>query len=147
MSRSYAYGGACHCRNIELRLESDRTPLELGLRADNCSFCVKHHAIFTSDPGGELAVTVRDPNFVTRYRFGTRTADFVLCRACGVFAVAMMDEPPIAVVNVNVLDARADFLKNELTIGSFDGESVEERLARRKARWTPIVAFAVTGAR
>jgi hypothetical protein len=127
-------------------LESDRTPLELGLRADNCSFCVRHQAIFTSDPGGQLTITVRDPNFVARYRFGTRTADFVLCRACGVFVAAMMDEPPIAVVNVNVLDARTDFLKGELKVGSFDGESVEERLVRRKARWTPVVAFAVTSA-
>ena len=83
---------------------------------------------------------MQDPEVVTRYRFGTRTADFVICQTCGVFVVAMMGAPPVGVANVNVLDERAEFLKNELKIASFDGESVEDRLARRKARWTPVVS-------
>jgi hypothetical protein len=120
-------------------LESDQTPLDLGLRADNCSFCIKHQAAFTSDPRGELFL-------VARYRFGTMTADFVLCRDCGVFVAAAMTEPSIAVVNVNVLEARDAFFQNELRVASFDGESTEQRLARRKARWTPLVEFTASGA-
>src|SRR5262245_31401797 len=127
MSRRHTYRGACHCGNIEVALNSDHSPSELGVRADNCSFCVKHRAVFTSDPTGELAIAVRDPTAVNRYQFGTRTADFMICRTCGVFVVAMMTAPPAGVVNVNALDARADFLQNELKIASFDGESVEER--------------------
>jgi hypothetical protein len=146
MSRRYSYGGACHCHNIEVRLESDQTPLELGLRTDTCSFCNKHRAAYTSDPRGEVHLTVRQANLVERYRFGTKTADFLLCRSCGVFVAAYVPEPPLAVVNINVLDARADFLANELQVTNLDAESLEQRLARRRARWTPVRSFVVTAA-
>ena len=141
MSRRHVYPGACHCRALELRLESDQTPLDLGLRADNCSFCIKHQAAFTADPRGELFIAARDAKLVGRYRFGTRTADFVLCRDCGVFVLAMMPEPSIAVVNANVLEARAAFFQSPIQVASFDGESTEQRLARRKSRWTPLAEF------
>jgi hypothetical protein len=145
MSRRYTYPGACHCRNIELRLESDKTPIELGLRTDTCSFCNKHHALYTSDPGGEMHLMVREANLVERYRFGTKTADFLLCKACGVYVGPTMPESALAVVNVNVLDARAAFLANPLQLADFDGESLEQRLARRRARWTPVLSFVVLG--
>jgi hypothetical protein len=143
MSRRHTYAGACHCRNLEVRLESDKTPLELGLRADGCSFCAKHHALYTSDPGGEMHLVVREPRLLERYRFGTKTADFLLCKACGVFVAAYMPASSLAVVNVNALDARAAFLANPIQIADVDGESVEQRLARRTARWTPVVTFDV----
>src|SRR3978361_1162796 len=110
MSRRYASPGACPCGNLEVRLESDKTPAELGVRRDTCSFCTKHHAVYTSDPGGEVHLTCREVSLVERYRFGTRTAEFLLCKACGVFVAAVMSEPAVAVVNVNVLDAGAAFL-------------------------------------
>ena len=143
MARRYTYPGSCHCGDIELRLESDRTPSELGLRADTCSFCKKHHAMYTSDPAGEIHLALREANVVERYRFGTRTADFLLCKACGVFVAAYMPEPPLAVVNVHVLDARDAFLANPLQVADFEGELLEQRLARRAARWTPVRSFVV----
>ena len=146
MSRRHVYPGACHCHALELRLESDQTPRVLGLRADNCSFCIKHQAAFTSDPGGDLFIVARDAKLVARYRFGTKTADFILCRDCGVFVAAAMTEPSIAVINANVLEARDAFFQNELRVASFDGESTEQRLARRRARWTPLVEFTASGA-
>jgi hypothetical protein len=141
MSLRYPYPGGCHCQNIALRLESDKTPTELPLRTDTCSFCNKHHAIYTSDPQGELHLAVRDEDVVERYRFGTKTADFLVCKSCGVFVAAYMPEPSLAVINVNVLEARADFLQNELQVANLDAESLEQRLARRRARWTPVGSF------
>jgi hypothetical protein len=144
MSRRYQYPGACHCGNIELRLESDKTPAELGSRADNCSFCAKHRPLYTSDPAGEVHIELRDANLVARYRFGTKTADFLVCKACGVFVAAYMPEPSLAVVNVNVLDeARAAFLANPVQMAAPDRESLEQRLARRRAKWTPARSFVV----
>jgi hypothetical protein len=142
----HTYPGACHCGNIELRLESDKTPLELGLRTDGCSFCNKHHAAYTSDLHGELHIAVREAPLVERYRFGTKTADFLICKACGVFVAAYMPEPPLAVVNVNALDARAAFLANELQVANLDAESLDQRLARRRSRWTPVRSFVVNAA-
>ena len=143
MARRYTYPGSCHCRSIELRLESDRTPSELGLRTDACSFCKKHHALYTSDPAGEVHLTLREAKAVERYRFGTRTADFLRCKACGVFMAAYMPERQLAVVNVHVLDAREAFLTNPLQVADLDGETLEQRLARRAARWTPVGSFGV----
>jgi hypothetical protein len=136
----HAYSGSCHCQNIELRLESDKTPLELGTRADTCSFCAKHNALYTSDPSGALFVTIRDETAVARYRFGTKTADFVMCTTCGVLAAAIMPDAALAVIHINALDARAEFLANPVQLADFDGESVEQRLARRRAKWTPVIS-------
>lgn len=147
MSRRYVYPGSCHCGNLTLRLESDRAPEELGLRADTCSFCARHHGRYTSDPAGELHLDARDEALLSRYRFGTRTADFLICRACGVFVAAYMPEPPLAVVNVHALDARGDFLALPLVVADLDGEALEARLARRRARWTPVGSFTLGGAR
>jgi hypothetical protein len=141
MARRYSYSGACHCRNLELSFESDQTPLELGLRADTCSFCAKHHALYTSDPAGALRLVCREARLLERYRFGTKTADFLLCKSCGVFVAAYMPESSLAVVNVNVLEARAAFLVADVQVVGFDGESPAQRVARRAARWTPVIAF------
>jgi hypothetical protein len=138
MSTRHTYPGGCHCGNLEVRLESDRLPAELGLRTDTCTFCQKHHALYTSDPGGQLDLLVRDENLLERYRFGTRTADFLICRRCGVFVAACMPELSLGVVNVNVLEARSAFLPLPLQVADLDDEPLEQRLARRRARWTPL---------
>jgi hypothetical protein len=143
MPRRHTYSGACHCHNIEIRLESDKTPSELPLRTDTCSFCAKHHAIYTSDPEGEAHLVVRDASLVERYRFGHKTADFLICKSCGVFMAAYMPDPPLAVININVLEARADLLKNDLQVVNLDAETTEQRLARRRARWTKVGSFVV----
>jgi hypothetical protein len=143
MSRRHAYPGACHCHNIEVRLESDASPIELGIRTDTCSFCRKQGARYTSDPAGELRLAIGDENLVERYRFGTKTADFMLCKRCGVFVAACMPQASLAVVNVNVLDARDAFSVEPLQVADLDGESLEQRLARRKAKWTPLVLAAI----
>src|SRR5581483_5408399 len=129
--------GGCHCGNLTVRFESDRTPAELGVRTDTCSFCKKHQVRSTSDAAGALHFRAADPSLVERYRFGTRTADFLVCRRCGVYVGACMDA--LGVVNVNVLDGRDEFLAQPLKVADFDGESVEQRLVRRRSRWTPIV--------
>ena len=146
MPRRHTYPGACHCRNVEIRLESDKTPSELPLRTDTCSFCNKHRAVYTSDPEGEAHLVVRDGSSMERYRFGTKTADFLICKSCGVFVAAYMPEPPLAVINVNALDARDAFLKNELVVTNLDAETLEQRLARRRARWTKVGSFVVLAA-
>lgn len=134
-----SYRGACHCGNVGLVLDSAKSPPELGLRTDSCSFCAKHHSMYTSDPAGSVRITVGDAARLTRYRFGTRTADFLICASCGVFVAACMPEPSLAVINVHVLDARAEFLALPLQVADLDREPLAQRLARRAARWTPLM--------
>jgi hypothetical protein len=143
----HAYSGSCHCGNLALELESDRTPDQLHVRTDSCSFCRKHHALYVSDPEGAVHIAVREEKLVQRYRFGTKTADFLLCTACGVFVAAYTEEPALAVVNVNVLDARDSFLVSPSQVVDLDGESLAERVARRRAKWTPVASFALPSRR
>ncbi len=117
--------------------ESDKTPSELGTRTDTCSFCTKHHAIYTADANGQLHITAQNESLIQRYRFGTKTADFLICKTCGVFVAAHMPNDALGVINVHVLDDRADFLATPLQIAELDGETLKARLARRRARWTP----------
>jgi hypothetical protein len=71
----------------------------------------------------------------------------LLCKACGVFVAATMSEPPLAVINVNALDAHEAFLENSLQVAILDAEPLEQRLSRRKARWTPVLSFFTSVAR
>jgi hypothetical protein len=93
-----------------------------------------------SDPEGLLTVRADDWSLVERYRFGTRTCDFLICRRCGVFiaAVAGMNERLGAVVNVNCLDDRGRFTSVPV-LHDFEGETIDNRSSRRAANWMPAV--------
>ncbi|MBL9106136.1 MAG: hypothetical protein JNL82_34760 [Myxococcales bacterium] len=128
--------GRCHCGNLSVDLRSAREPADLGARACMCTFCRGRRLRWTSDPAGSVTITARHPADLSRYRFATATADFVFCRRCGQFAAAMTDDPePRAVVNVDLLDAAADF--PDAGHRDFDGEDPEARRTRRARNWTP----------
>jgi hypothetical protein len=93
-----------------------------------------------SDPAGLLEISADDWSLVELYRFGTRTADFVICRRCGVFIAAISDlaTAPSAVINVNCLDDRARFTASS-AMHEFQGEALEARRSRRAANWMPAV--------
>jgi hypothetical protein len=146
MAAMHRYDGGCHCGGLAFVFEAS-TPLEaLGLRADQCSFCRAHGARNTSDPNGAMSIAVRDADGVMRYRFGLRTADFLICAHCGVYIGALMehDGGRWFTVNVNAFrpPPRADF---PITPADYDGEDVAARTARRTQRWTPVTAFTISG--
>lgn len=91
---------------------------------------------WTSDPTGLVEIVVARQEDLSRYRFGTSTADFLICRRCGyVLAAVSHGDSPRAVVNIDVLDRAGEF--REATPTDLEGEDVEERLARRDRTWTP----------
>ena len=134
----YEHHGGCHCGNVRWILRSRLSAAELPARACQCDFCRKHGALTTSDPAGELRFIVQDPAALTRYRFATNTADFVLCGGCGVYVGAQMDDGGrrYAIVNLRTLDGYRD---SAYTPEPFDysAESSRARQARRASRWTP----------
>jgi hypothetical protein len=144
MNSAYRYEGGCHCGNLAFAFEAS-APLEtLGLRADRCGFCRAHGARNTSDPNGAMSISVRDADALIRYRFGLRTADFLICRSCGVYIGALMEDGAAHrfTVNVNTLrpPPRDDF---PIQPADYEGEDVPARIARRRQRWTPVSAFVV----
>ena len=93
-----------------------------------------------SDPEGLLELSADAWSLVELYRFGTRTADFVICRRCGVFIAAISDlsAEPHAVVNVNCLGDRALFTA-QAEMHEFQDETLEARTSRRTVNWMPAV--------
>lgn len=139
--------GKCHCGNISFSLTWEPDPVEIPVRACTCSFCSKHGGVWTSNPGGALRVMVRDASFVSRYAFGTRTAEFHVCARCGVvpFVSSRIDGRLYAVVSVNAFEGVDESLFRRAS-PSFDGEGQESRLARRKRNWIGDVDYIENGA-
>jgi hypothetical protein len=128
--------GKCHCSNIRFSLAWDPDPTEIEARACTCSFCAKHGGVWTSNPRAALKMMVHDPSLVSRYEFGTRTAQFHTCARCGVVPVATsrIDDRLYAVVSVNALENVDPSLLRRAS-STVDGEDTESRLARRKRNW------------
>jgi hypothetical protein len=139
--------GSCHCGNISFELDWHPEPHEIPARACGCSFCVKHGGVWTSCPTANLRVHITHADRVSRYAFGTRTAEFHTCTHCGVVPVvtSSVDGRTYAVVSVNAFD-NVDAARLKRTPASFDGESEGDRLARRQRHWIGNVTFTVKGA-
>jgi len=130
--------GACHCGNLELGFETARDPGDLAVRACACSFCRRHGGRTVSDPRGRVEFVVHDPSLLNRYSFGLGTAQFLVCRTCGVYVGAVMVDAgsAYASININALQTPEVFVKAAVPV-SYDRESATGRRARRRARWTP----------
>jgi hypothetical protein len=130
------FSGKCHCGNIGYALDWPGDGSEIRTRACGCSFCTKHGGNWTSHCDAELVAEVRDASLVSKYRFGTATADFYVCARCGVapFVTSAIDDGLFAVVNVNTFEG-IDPSALVRTATSFDGDGAGERLERRKRNW------------
>jgi hypothetical protein len=129
--------GGCHCGNLTVRFDTMRAE-SLPIRECQCSFCRRHAARNVSDPEGQLTITVQDAAELSRYRFGKATADFLLCRRCGVYVAAYLaaGDSGFATVNTNVLTDGSAFARAAEPV-SYDDEDLDARIARRRRRWTP----------
>src|SRR5262245_28185114 len=114
------YRGACHCGAVSAEYE---TKAPVRLRHDGCSFCASRGVKSASDPNGRFALTSEKP--LIRYRFGQKTADFLICPACGTYVGTMMESEkgPIGVANVVGLQI-AELKDEPYDLKSLDGETV-----------------------
>ena len=128
--------GKCHCGNIAFTLGWDGDPPEIPARACACSFCIKHGGVWTSNPKSTLAVVVRDVALLSKYAFGTRTAEFYVCSRCGAvpLVTSELENRHYAVVNVNAFE-NVDPSWLRRAPADFEGEDLATRLARRKRNW------------
>src|SRR5437762_11741210 len=132
--------GSCHCGNITFSLDWRPEPAEIPARACSCSFCLKHGGLWTSCPTGSLRITIRQPGLVSRYSFGTRTAEFQVCSSCGVAPVgtSRIHGRRYAVVSVNALQ-NIDPALLKLIAATYDGEREIARLPRRTRNSIAVV--------
>ena len=134
--------GSCHCGNVSFELAWEPDPARIPARACGCSFCVKHGGVWTSNRSGSLRVKLEDPALVEKYAFGTRTAEFHICRRCGVvpFVTSDIEGRTYAVVSVNAFD-NVDRSRLHVAPMSFEGEETSSRLERRKRNWIGDVRY------
>lgn len=127
--------GGCHCGALAFTFATAIAPADWSMRECQCSFCLSHGALYAADPIGELRFHHRDPARLVRYQFALRTADFLLCSACGVYIGAVARSGLRGIINAQSLAQRVALPPAQPVV--YDGESEADRLARRDARWTP----------
>lgn len=134
-----SYEGSCHCGALEYTYETSVAPKHWLVRVCQCGFCRAHGARSTSDPKGQVSFRYSQPDRLRRYRFGLRTADFLLCRACGVYigAVMLTGSGAAAIINVNTLKEPPRTLPQGRAV-KYTTESLEDRRTRRLKTWTPV---------
>jgi hypothetical protein len=126
--------GGCHCGAVTIRFTTARDPGTLALRECQCSFCRKHGARTISDRDGHVTFHAHADE-LGRYQFGTRGAEFLVCRRCGVFLGAIITrDSSFATVNTRALEH--DFTQAPSAV-EYGQESADARVARRLDNWTP----------
>jgi hypothetical protein len=131
---SHTVSGSCHCGNLGYELATDVPVGEIRARACGCRFCRIHGSKNWSDASGKATIRVRDPASLQRYRFGLRTADFMVCRICGAYLGAVVSDEEGGWSSLNL---RLSELKAVSAPVDYEAETAPQRLARRKAQWTP----------
>jgi hypothetical protein len=134
-----SYEGRCHCGALAFSYATRLPSAAWSVRACQCSFCRSHGARCTSDPEGSTRFGAAEADALVRYRFGLRTADFLLCRRCGVYLAAVLSggRGTFATVNLNALqDLPPDLPAAEPV--TYDAETREQRVLRRERSWTPV---------
>jgi len=132
--------GKCHCGQLRYQLDWPDQGVPVAARRCGCSFCVSHGAAWTSHRDATLQISVRDRSGVSRYTFGTGTAQFLVCRTCGgvPIVISEIDERQYAVVNVNTFTP-GHGLNLTVVSTNFDQEDTASRLDRRAKNWIPAV--------
>jgi hypothetical protein len=139
--------GRCHCGALHLTFETSIAPEGLPLRICTCSFCTKQGARYMSDPAGRATFTIADPEALHRYRFGTETAEILICANCGTYVAATttVGGALYTAINVNALDDQVPFARTP-DVTNFEYQTPDQRGERRQSKWTPATLdFAAAG--
>jgi hypothetical protein len=140
-----SYQGACHCGALSYRYGTALSTTSWPVRTCQCSFCRLHAALTTSDGAGTLSFSSADLSDLQRYRFGARSADFLICRRCGAYLGATIRSGTAAgfgLVNLRTLRPMPGDLGAAVPM-NYDDESSAQRMARRESRWTPLTPDSV----
>lgn len=115
--------GGCHCGAV--RFEAD-VARNVRLLACNCSMCAKTGFMHLIVPHGHFRL-LQGGDALASYRFGTRTAEHLFCRTCGVRSFYQPRSHPGAwSVDYRCLDERHGLIAQ---VEPFDGRHWESARA------------------
>ncbi len=137
VSSKSTFKGGCHCGGIRFEITTTKKLNPLSPRQCGCTFCQRHGVFGVSDPGGKLCVKISNSDNVNRYQFGHKTAEFLICKVCGVAPVVLsiIDDHLYSVLNGRSLDQPWPFDVSNIPQMDFGDEIPGERLERRKKNW------------
>ena len=135
--------GGCYCQNLTFTISSNIDPSGFNPRACDCEFCTKHGAAYFSDHEGSLEFQIQDESDLIRYRMGSKTAQVLMCRECGVLVgvVAELDDGIFGAVNSKAVDSSIKW--GESTSASPKLLSTDEKIGRWENIWFPEVQIVV----
>ena len=134
-----SFTGSCHCGALGFSFATALPVVEWSIRACQCRFCRTHGALTTSDPAGRLRFHLHNPASLQRYRFGLKTADFLLCTHCGVYVGAQIATARGAFGIINALAIVPALRHLPIAVpADYSSESLSNRVDRREQRWTPL---------
>jgi hypothetical protein len=133
------FKGSCHCGALGFSFQTALPVAKWSVRACQCRFCRAHGALTTSDSAGQLMFDISDVDLLKRYRFGLKTADFLLCKRCGVYVGAQIEtfHGAFGIINTLTMMPVPDGLPVP-TLADYSSESSNDRVERREKRWTPL---------
>lgn len=120
-----------------MTLSFTTAPEATEVRSCQCGFCTRQGAKTISDPTGRAVIEIEEA--VARgYQFASRTATSLICSRCGTYAGAYIEDQgkTWSIANVRGL-AIPGFTERTGKAMVYEQETPEQRIARRKARWTP----------
>lgn len=131
--------GRCHCGSVQAVFETALDPDVIQVRACQCDFCRSRGGRTVSDPRGRLIFRFAEDD-VIRYRFASRSADFLICARCGAYVGVVMPDPEgdIGVLNAAGVGLDILALRAADALQHLDTETPEDKRARRRARWSPV---------
>jgi hypothetical protein len=140
----FAVSGGCHCGNILLDLRLPREPGTYEPRVCDCDFCRKHHAAYVSDAKASLRIVVRNEREAGRYRQGSGTADFLVCRTCGVLVAVLHASEDVlyGAVNTQAVDSTVSFGPEQPVSPQKLGK--EDKVKRWTSLWVADVRVVVS---
>lgn len=133
--------GGCHCGNISYVAELPHAPSSYTPRFCSCELCTSHGASYVSDKNGTLSIKIKDPDEVSRYQQGSRIADFLICRKCGVMTGVCYEENGVVYGSINIRSDREYDTFGEGEVAHLTQQSDEKRIRRWKAIWFSNVRF------
>ena len=126
---------SCGCGNVVVEWDTNVSPLVA--RKCDCEYCVSSGAEFVSDPDSLVKFKILDKTKHQIIKHGHGTAEFHECSECGVvFVASKIGGSTYCVVNAKALGIESYVLDSQLK--SYGGESVQQRLARRKKNWCKV---------
>jgi hypothetical protein len=129
-----AFSGQCHCGRVRVGFRASRA--DLPVRACQCGFCRRHGARTVSDTDGFAEIASEGP--LSRYHFGLMSSDALLCSKCGTYIGSALVADGITRVTLNAAGLMMQpFADEEAEPVDYAGETLHERLDRRRAKWTP----------